>query len=66
MDTWGIYVTIFGVRVEIAEFTNREDAEKALEYLKENYQGEIELVPEHVFESFDEFKKMAEEIAKTE
>ena len=55
MKTWGIYTWEFWTRFEVAEFARKEDAEKALRYLKEKYGGEYELVPERVFESFGEF-----------
>ena len=64
METWGIYATAFGIRAEIVEFTKKEDAEKALGYLKEKYGGKYELIPERVFESFGEFKTMAEDMEK--
>ena len=64
METWGIYATALGIRAEIVEFTKKEDAEKALRYLKEKYGGKYELIPEQVFESFDEFKTMAEDTEK--
>ena len=29
MKTWGIYTWVYGVKYEIAEFKNKEDAERA-------------------------------------
>jgi len=63
MKTWGIYAWEFGVRHEIAEFKNKEDAERALKYLRENFGGKYEVIQERVFESFEEFVKIIKEEA---
>ena len=55
LTTYGIYAEMFGVEREIAEFTNEEDAKKAIEFLEKKYGGKYRIVEEVVFEKFEEF-----------
>lgn len=66
MKTWGIWTGIFGMNIEVAEFKNKEDAEKAKEYLEKKYGGRYRVLQEKVYESYDEFLKDSNEKERVE
>ena len=64
IKTYGLYSDELGITVEIVEFTNKEDAEKAKDYLEKKYGGKYIVNEESVFESFEEFLKVTLEYKK--
>ena len=56
MDVYVLKAKAFGVVHDIAEFTKKEDAERAKEYLQKKYGGDLIIVKDITFTSFEEFK----------
>ena len=66
MRTYAICVKVFDAVFNIAEFLNKEDAEKAMKWLEKKYGGEYFIRQEVLYESFDSFMQTKRDYLKDE